>query len=1709
MPHVFRNNGRTFLRDRSRSKGISFPMTAAIALAQLACVTALAQVSQHGDIGVSPLPKPTTLGGAEIIYVDINANGLENGTSWNDAFKDLTDGIAAADTGDELWVAMGTYRPTNAGGSRTISFSLVNDVAIYGGFAGSETMRDQRIPSIYLTTLSGDLDGDDGPGPFENNTENSFHVVNADGVSATAILDGFTITGGNANGVSPNQQGAGITMTNGQPTITDCYIGQNTSTGRGAGVFILNNSGTHSPTFRSCVITGNVGGATSGHGGGGIWSGSALGTLTTSLIRCSVTLNSATGHGGGIVVSRPIGGAGTSHFNLVNSYVYGNTTDADGGAIYIDVPSSNVITMTNCELDSNTALNAGGDGGGIYHVSGDLTVTNATITRCEANSNGGGINTSAGNFLVATNSILWGNEDSGPDDESAQLHITGGVPNVSYSIVQGGWSGAGTNNLSSNPMFIDPFNYDNRVHANSPAVDSGNNGAVPTDVFDVDNDSNTNERIPLGLGGLGRFADNPYVADTGNGIAPIVDRGAWEVRELVYLYVDEDGLPGIGDWAAAYSNLQDALIESQASAETQIWVAGGTYYPDLGAGITPGDRSATFQLRNHVEIYGGFAGNETDLSQRDVFANGVILSGDLNGDDGPNFANRSDNSYNVVTASGTDNTARLDGGIYVVGGNADGNGPTANEQRGGGCYNDGGDAYFFRVNFQDNQAQTLGGNVFQANDADVTYEFCQFKSGAADLGGGLAIDGAQASAFLYYSTIEDNTATTHGGGLYVNLGSAAADGALVLSNDALFGDGGGLYFIGTPPTTWSNCDIDGNYANFDGGGVRLASGSDITFDTCGFDANDAEVGGAVSSIGSDPTFTFCTFDSNTARFGGAIDWNQLGLITIQDSIFANNVASSFVSAAAGAIRGDGDGVIDNCDFVQNSTNGHGGAIQFKGSGLELRISNSLFEGNSATGSAGGGAIAVGSTSSVLVATSTFTSNQASGLTGGGAIANATGCTLQLMNSRFAGNMAFRGGAVNNDGTLDAVNCAFSGNLATNLRGGAVEQGSGDSDIVNCTVVGNSATLAVGGGLSTNGGVFNIRNSVLWNNEDNSGQTELAQFFNGGGSYDVDYTLIQQLSTWTTPMVYVGNIGSDPQFVDADGLDNLPGTVDDDFRIKPASPAIDAGSVPSVPMDSADIDEDSNTTESVPWGLDGAARFYNDPDTDNTGEPDKDYPMVDIGAFEFLGADCNSNNVPDNCDINCGPENGACDVPGCGNSSDADMDGVPDECGIFSGDCPMMSDNWSCFDNWSLPGDVYPDNTGGDSYDVILDNVDDVFLDVDVIIDSLLITDEAKLRMTQSGPDGDLTIATDLGLRLIGTGPMSTQLLTAGNRMINLTCGPVTVLNAFYGPSPTAPPGSVNSILNCETLRITQPSGEVQIEDSMSINASVDLIVDGRGATPCTSDGGKTTPIKRVFDNGSVNIGGNFTLDGNTNFNNASAVNMNVGGNFFNTGNTADCFDCSQGGISLIGTGTQTFEVSGEDLGASMNGFVHPVGHTNFSWEDIEISGGASHVVRFLSERYNGFGGDPCTEALYVRNLTLQAGATITIDEVKVYYLNLVNNGATINLVGCGQLLPVQVPCTTNLQCDDNAACTYDDCHMSFCRFTEVEYGNVNGIGPTSPNLDDILCVLAGFANMNNCTNGDIRGTAGTPCVPNNIISLDDILAVLGAFGGADLCGCVP
>jgi len=206
------------------------------------------------------------LSAQNIIYVNQAAVGSGHGTSWANAFTRLDDALNNANANDTIWIAEGTYYPT-PGTDRTISLTIDTDLVLLGGFVGTETHSDQRDYINHPTILSGDLNDDDGSG-FVNTSDNSYTVLLIKDATPATIIDGLTISGGNADVNSTNRQtstsgGAVYNMRTGakvsaSPTFKNCTFKDNQAYACGGAIFNDGNTlGQANPTFESCVFTNN------------------------------------------------------------------------------------------------------------------------------------------------------------------------------------------------------------------------------------------------------------------------------------------------------------------------------------------------------------------------------------------------------------------------------------------------------------------------------------------------------------------------------------------------------------------------------------------------------------------------------------------------------------------------------------------------------------------------------------------------------------------------------------------------------------------------------------------------------------------------------------------------------------------------------------------------------------------------------------------------------------------------------------------------------------------------------------------------------------------------------------------------------------------------------------------------------------------------------------------------------------------------------------------------------------------------------------------------------------------------------------------------------------------------------------------------------------------------------------------------------------
>ncbi|MEL7122475.1 MAG: right-handed parallel beta-helix repeat-containing protein, partial [Bacteroidota bacterium] len=847
------------------------------------------------------------------IYVDLDAGGSNDGTSWTDAFTSVQDALeeaCACGSAVDIWVAEGTYYPDEGGTAtpddRNSTFQLCNNVALYGGFAGTESMLSERDLENNTTILSGDLQQNDSQQPIvtdisalTGNDENAFSVLTGSGTDNTALLDGFTITAGNAN------QGGGMYNDNGSPSVSNCvFSGNNAAVGGG-----MYNFGA-SPTISNSEFNGN-----NSNNGGGMLNTASSAPLITD---CVFSSNSA-GLGGGIT---NFGSSAT----ITNTVFNGNNVSVIGGGVLNN--SSSSAQIINCVFSGNNADSQGG--GMAISSTSSAEIINSVFSGNNAASLGGGIWNRSSNLPI-TNTIIWNNQENGSTTApGASIDNDTATPEIANSIVanSGGsdsWNASfGTdsgNNLDVDPDFntaVDPATApttagDFQLLLGSPAREAGDDAAVPND-------------ITTDLTGMTRFRGDavdmgPYEAE----IPVVVTPGGSQSDDIAGDLSTTQGL----SWGTALGTLQDALELACNNPEiTQIWVAAGTYYPDEGASQVDNDRNSTFRLCNGVAIYGGFVGGETSLEDRDPENNVTILSGDIDQDDDAfepevdSDANTStpsqtdhingSNAYHVVTGSGTDNTALLDG-FTITGGNANGSVPN---ERGGGMYNVAGSPSISNTTISGNNASGTGGGMDNSSSS---------------------------SPNINQSNFIGNTAVGSGGGMF-NFSSSPSIVACIFSNNHVIEFGGGICNNVSSSPIISDSQFRMNNANDRGGAIASIASCFPLITNSIFNGNNAGVGGGMyNNNNGSPTIINSVFSGNNASVGGGMDNRSFSFPIIINSVFSGNNSSSSLGGGIYNASSSSPTIVNTIIWNNQAS---GSTITFNSSirntsGATTKISNSI------------------------------------------------------------------------------------------------------------------------------------------------------------------------------------------------------------------------------------------------------------------------------------------------------------------------------------------------------------------------------------------------------------------------------------------------------------------------------------------------------------------------------------------------------------------------------------------------------------------------------------------------------------------------------------------------------------------------------------------------------------------------------------------------
>lgn len=851
------------------------------------------------------LPGPVTL--ASRIYVDVtHTTGTFNGTSWATAYSRVDQGLNAAVNGDSIWVAQGSYTAPSG-----TSYIMKEGVAVFGGFAKTDTVFSQRDWTNRLTTLRASS---------RTVIRNVFTAVAP--LTNTAVLDGFTISGGSAGSATPI--GGGMANVYASPTVRNVVFSGNTasSSGNGTGGGMYNSYS--SPVLTNVRFTNNTAIKSTDVSGGGMYNSFSSPVLTNVVFetnQCTSTTGLSTGGAMANFNSAPVlknvtfrgnyctGGANPAASAVARGGAIGNyngsvlvcnkvifssnyclqptlVTNTFGGALFTGNDSSSASLLTNVIFTDNSASN----GAAIYGDSANLVIAHASFNsnKYRQGAGIGNIATRRSSRLKIVNSVFHAN--AGADTVIPAVYI---VNNCYNEIAFAGSTGTG-NIVGSSMPFVDPLNPagsddiwftadDGLRLKNGIAVSPVNAGIT---ISAPDYPASVALEATTDMLGTPRPAGAAY------------DIGAYEggfTKVPQRYYVDSVNIAGThngNSWATAYNKLEDALLLT--GSNDTIWVAKGTYQPAYGS---------SFKMRNGTAIYGGFNNTDTGFVQRNYVQNKSILKG-----------NARSVIVNDCSVKAMMTNASLLDGFTVTGGEAI-------ASTGGGMTN------LFA-------APTIRNVIFSGN------------TGSVYPGGGGGMYNWYSSPILTNVTVSGNRASSSGGGMF-NLYSSP-----VITNSTIFGNtaggiGGGMYNWYSSPVL-TNSIISGNTcengSGATGGGMYNLFSNPVLTDVL-FDGNRSasfagiSAGGAMANYTGSPVLTNVIFSRNRAdnthlvivtdpgasSCGGAVANYNNSVVTCNNVVFDSNYCVQPVTPSrtfGGAIFNNKDSssasVMANAVFYNNS-----------------------------------------------------------------------------------------------------------------------------------------------------------------------------------------------------------------------------------------------------------------------------------------------------------------------------------------------------------------------------------------------------------------------------------------------------------------------------------------------------------------------------------------------------------------------------------------------------------------------------------------------------------------------------------------------------------------------------------------------------------------------------------------------------------------------
>ena len=999
-----------------------------------------------------------------ILY--IIPNGLTSGAcdAWANAC-DLQYALTGASANSELWVKAGTYRPATSANVNA-TFQLKNGVALYGGFAGTESLRAQRDSLVNVTILSGDSGANDTANPITNISQivpnNSYHVVTGSGTDATAILDGFTITAGAANGATG---GAGMYNNAGSPTLANLVFMGNIAN-QGGGMY---NSNSSSPTLTNVTFT--IHAATEGAG---------MYNLNSNPVLINVTFtnnNVSSGYGGGmynlnsspsltdVVFSSNFAHHGGGVYNVSGSHPTltdvtfdgnGDSNNQFGGGMYNGLASNPMLT--NVVFSNNVS---GNSGGGLYNDSSSPTLTNITFTGNSAFSGGGMVNKNTSNSTLLnvtfsnnsatvagglyndnsnptlTNVTFSGNSASNIGGAMSGFNASPTLTNVTFSGNSAPTGGAiGDVGAGSNPIIKNSI-----LWGNTPATVYNSSGTT-TITYSI---------VEGGYAGTGNLNLDPL-------LQPLADNGGF-TQTMAFVW--DSPAMNSADTATCAAADQRGIPRPQGEAcdmgayELQYFATytpPPTYTPTVE--ITPtvtSTRTVTLTPTLTLTLTPTKTPTLTATPTLTTTPSSVlyVMPSGLTSGLCDSWANACDLQYALSSAM-PGQELWVKAGIYLP------------------------DLIDVMASFQLKNGLAIYGGF---NGTETLRGQRDFNVNVTKLMGDVGIAG-DASDNSHHVVVGSGTDST-----------SILDGFTIIGGGTTTTGGSGFARCGA-----------GMYNDHGSPTLRNLIFSENLSPTCG--------GGMANINNSNPTLTNVSFYSNSALFGGGL-YNEASNPTLVNVVFYDNTATT----GGGMLNNQANPILTDVTFEQNTASYGGGMSNSLGSSAVLTrviFLNNRIEIDSPYGK---GAGMLNDASSPTLTDVAFIGNSALPNVPfvGGGMYNANNSNPALLNVTFSQNFAPIGGGMwNEDSNPTLTNVTFNANSATST-GSAISNYHGSPILHHVTMSGNIGAPAITNSADSNPIIIN---SILWGNTPSS-------IHNATGSTTVSYSIVQGGYAGT------GNLDLDP------------------------------------------------------------------------------------------------------------------------------------------------------------------------------------------------------------------------------------------------------------------------------------------------------------------------------------------------------------------------------------------------------------------------------------------------------------------------------------------------------------------------------------------------------------------------------------------------------